>query len=64
MERHIEQIGNNDLRFEDATAGGFNHIILSDADDGDTIVVNEDDISSLVNRLLEHIVKYNLLTKN
>jgi hypothetical protein len=41
------QIGNNDLRGEVLPGGGFNHVALRDADDGDVIIVNEDDLVAL-----------------
>jgi hypothetical protein len=50
------QIGNNDLRASCDMAGGFAHVVLRDADDGDLIVINEDDIVPLMqylNRVLE-----------
>jgi hypothetical protein len=58
-----EKIGNNGLRFEDGTDSGFHHVILKDADDGDVIVVNEDDIDSLIERLIKHARTHHLPTK-
>ena len=55
-----EKIGNNDLRFRDGSGGGFHQVILEDADDGDVIVISEDDIIPLVKRLQRHIKEYNL----
>lgn len=46
-----EAIGNNDLRLLDNGAGGFRHVVLKDVDDGDWIVVNEDDLEALRDRL-------------
>lgn len=52
-----ETIGNNDLRLQvdPRDCGGFYHVTLRDADDGDVIVVNEDDIIALRDRLSEII---------
>jgi hypothetical protein len=54
-----ETVGNNDLRIWCDGAGGFYHVTLRDADDGDTIIVNEDDVQTLRDRLTrileEHI---------
>ncbi len=46
-----EQIGNNDLRLDATPQGGFFHVALRDADDGDVIIVNEDDVEALRDRL-------------
>jgi hypothetical protein len=46
-----EVIGNNDLRAEVDVSCGFAHVVLRDADDGDVIVVNEDDVVVLRNYL-------------
>lgn len=54
------QIGTNDLRAVADGAGGFGHVVLRDADDGDTIVVNENDVSSLRDYLNIVIEKFNL----
>ena len=51
MSDNWEQVGAHDLRYDDTPAGGFHHVILRDADDGDTIVVNEDDLVALRDRL-------------
>ena len=55
-----EQIGNNDLRLDATPAGGFFHVFLRDADDGDVIIVNEDDVRALRDRLSRHIVEHGL----
>lgn len=57
------QVGNNDLRFMDGSGSGFNHVVLWDADDGDVICINEDDIEALVGTLNAHLDKYNLRSK-
>ncbi len=46
-----EAVGNNDLRYDDTPLGGFHHVMLRDADDGDVIIVNEDDLIALRDRL-------------
>ena len=51
------QVGNNDLRYDDEPAGGFYHVVLRDADDGYRIVVNEDDLIPLRDRLNETIAR-------
>jgi hypothetical protein len=61
MSNFKEIIGNNDLRFEDLTSNsGFHHVAITDADDGDTIILDEDDIKALINKLEQHIKKYKL----
>jgi hypothetical protein len=50
-----ERVGNNDLRYSDNPHGGFRHVVLRDADDGDVIVVNEDDLVALRDRLTRTI---------
>ena len=52
-----ERIGNHDLRIDATPAGGFHHVALRDADDGDTIVVNEDDLIPLRDKLNEVIAR-------
>lgn len=51
MNDEWETIGNSDLRLQVDNDGGFNHVVLRDADDGDVIVVNEDDVGALRDRL-------------
>lgn len=52
------QIGNNDLRYNDEPSpGGYWHVTLRDADDGDVIVINEDDLEELRDRLQATINK-------
>lgn len=51
--REWESIGNNDLRLYVDPTCGFYHVTLRDADDGDVIVVNEDDLESLRDRLTQ-----------
>jgi folate-dependent phosphoribosylglycinamide formyltransferase PurN len=51
----MEIIGTHDLRYEDKAEGGFVHVVLRDADDGDVIIVNEDDIRALRDRLTKTI---------
>jgi len=46
-----EIIGTHDLRLDSKPAGGFRHLVLRDSDDGDTIVINEDDIEPLRDKL-------------
>jgi hypothetical protein len=46
-------IGTHSLRAECIPYGGFYHVTLADADDGDVIIVNEDDIESLRDYLNE-----------
>lgn len=60
MKGDWEPIGNNDLRLQYDSDGGFHHVVLRDADDGDVIVVNEDDLVSLRDRLSEIITAANL----
>jgi hypothetical protein len=55
-----EVIGTHDLRLEEVQRGGFVHLALRDADAGDVIVVNEDDIRSLRDRLTETIDRHSL----
>lgn len=55
-----EQVGNNDLRYNDTPEGGFCHVVLRDADDGDLIVINEDDLVALRDRLDKTIKDNNL----
>lgn len=55
-----EIIGNNDLRFADANGCGFAHVALRDSDDGDVIIINEDDVRALIARLQAHADKYKL----
>ena len=55
-----EQVGNNDLRYDDTPQGGFCHIMLRDADDNDVIIINEDDVVTLRDRLTQTIEKYGL----
>lgn len=53
-----EQIGTHDLRYSDTSIAGFYHVSLRDADDGDVIIVNEDDLVALrdrINKTLEKI---------
>ena len=50
-----ENIGNNDLRLSAVPIGGFRHVVLRDADDGDVIVVNEDDVRALRDRLSQEL---------
>ena len=52
-----EATGNNDLRLQIDGAGGFRHVVLRDADDGDVIVVNEDDVEVLRDRLSRELVE-------
>lgn len=58
-----EQVGNNDLRFCCDGAGGFYHVTLRDADDGDVIVVNEDDVEALRDKLTEVLGRIRPVTK-
>jgi vacuolar-type H+-ATPase subunit F/Vma7 len=51
MSKEWEAIGNNDLRMQYEPESGFHHVTLRDADDGDVIVINEDDIETLRDRL-------------
>ena len=55
-----EQVGTNDLRYNDTPQGGFCHVLLRDADDGDVIIVNEDDLVALRDRLTRTIEKHGL----
>lgn len=55
-----EMIGTHDLRLSSGSSGGFVHVILRDADDGDVIVINEDDLRALRDRL-DQIIKENNL---
>lgn len=50
-----ERIGTHDLRLDATPSGGFYHVTLRDADDGDVIVVNEDDLMALRDRLTQII---------
>ncbi len=56
MERKLpvsgwERIGTHDLRLNADPHGGFYHVTLMDVDDADVIVVNEDDLVALRDRL-------------
>jgi hypothetical protein len=61
-QNNFEHVGNGDLRFKDETDGGFHHIALRDADDHDTIIINEDDIGLLIKRLQQHVKQHNIAT--
>lgn len=50
-----EKVGTHDLRIDTEPTGGFHHVALRDADDGDTIIVNEDDLVPLRDKLTEVI---------
>ncbi len=51
MNLEWEQVGNHDLRINAKPKGGFFHVALRDADDGDVVMVNEDDVRALRDRL-------------
>ena len=55
-----ETVGNNDLRLSCSVGGGFHHVVLRDADDSGVIVVNEDDLRALRDRLTKVIEEGNL----
>jgi hypothetical protein len=50
-----QQVGTHDLRIDTTPQGGFHHVVLKDADDGDVIVINEDDLIPLRDKLSEII---------
>ena len=56
----MEQVGTHDLRYEDVLTDGFCHVVLYDADDHDRIVVNEDDLVALRDRLNKTITEHKL----
>ncbi len=51
MEDRWEPVGNNDLRYDDTPQGGFTYVALRDADDHNVIIINEDDVVLLWERL-------------
>lgn len=53
----MERIGTHDLRMDTTPCAGFYHVTLRDADDGDVIIVNEDDLIPLRDKLNEVIAK-------
>lgn len=56
LEPEFLKIGNGDLRVRCDSDGGFTNIILRDADDGDVIIVGEDDLSTL-SRYFIHVLE-------
>ena len=55
-----ESVGNHDLRMDAQCIGGFWHVVLRDADDGDLIMINEDDLVALRDKLNQIIQKAGL----
>lgn len=54
------KIGNHDLRLDDEPLGGYVHVALTDADDGDVVIINEDDLVPLRDELSKIIARHNL----
>jgi hypothetical protein len=52
-----EIVGTHDLRIDVTPSGGFHHVALRDADDGDVIIINEDDLIPLRDYLNEVIAR-------
>ena len=46
-----EVVLHGDIRYEESDGGGFVNVVLRDADDGDVIVLSEDAILALRDRL-------------
>lgn len=57
----MEKIGNGDLHYEDSVDGGFGHVTLRDADDGDVIVISEEDVEALYIRLRQTLETWDIL---
>ena len=54
-----EQIGTGDLRYNESVDGGFGHVTLRDADDGDVIVLSEETVELLYYRLRKTLESWN-----
>jgi hypothetical protein len=60
---NYEIIGTSDLRFKECIGDGFCHVGLYDADDQDFILLNEEEIPLLIERLQKFIKDHNLNLK-
>jgi hypothetical protein len=60
MESGEEQLSGTDIKYADVSGGGFCMVRLRDADDGDVIILTEDDIISLYRKLKGLVEKHRL----